>query len=519
MPINNLCTKIFGDNFKKDFLASIVVFLVAMPLCLGIAIASGTSVGAGLISGIIGGIVVGSFSGCPLQVSGPAAGLIVIVYETIKHQGIEKLGIIVLIAGILQILMGVLKLGPWFRAVSPAILQGMLSGIGISIFFSQFHIMLDKTPKESVIANIISIPEAVSSGIFPLDGSTHHLAAAIGLLTLSIILIWKFLPKKAQIIPSALVAVIAAMIVSNLFSLPIKYIELTASLADSINLISAKSFEHINLSLWISSITIAFIASAETLLTATAVDRIATNSKTDYNKEILSQGLGNTIAGAIGVLPITGVMVRSATNVQAGAVSRRSAIMHGIWILIFVALCPFALKYIPTASLAAILVYTGYKLINIEEVKRIYVFSRGEFIIWLITSISIIATNLLEGILIGIASTLIKNIYKSFTYEINVDKDPESNQINITIRGNLTFLKLPLVAHKLEELENENTINIDLSGIHFIDHACVDFLNNWSEKYIQDGGKVTIDWRSIKNVYPNSSLKKMNIKKTHRRKS
>lgn len=487
-------------TFKKDFIASIIVFLVAIPLCIGIASACGLPPAAGLISGVIGGIVVGLVSGCPLQVSGPAAGLITIVWDTLQKHGIENFGAIILLAGFIQIIIGIFRFAPWFRAVSPAIIQGMLSGIGILILTSQFHVMLDHKPSSDILKNIISIPETINKGLFPMDGSSHHLAAAIGVITLLILVFWHYVPSKYKQLPATLVAVLCAIIVANLFQLPIKYIEISGSLFDAVNLVSFESIKHLlRPDAIISAFSIAFIASAETLLSATAVDKLKLTEKTDYNKELLSQGLGNSVAGALGVLPITGVIVRSAANIQAGATSRLSSILHGVWILVFIVAFPFALAYIPTACLAAILLYTGFKLVNIPNAKTLFTLSKGEFIIYVITIAAILSTNLLEGILIGVAAGIVHQIYKLTNFNISISKGEKTI---IKMSGNLTFLRLPQFANILENLPPKQNINIIFEQINLIDHAIIDLLVGWSNRYIKRGGKVLIDWNHVKRIYP-----------------
>lgn len=497
-------------NFKKDFLASLVVFLVALPLCVGIAVACGLPPGAGISSGIIGGIVVGLFSGSPLQVSGPAAGLIIIIYEIIQKYGMESLGFIVLVSGLIQIAFGLLGWGKWFRAISPAIIQGMLSGIGISILLSQFYIMLDTFPQKTAFDNIINIPSTLLHAIAPLDGSTHHLAASMGVLTILIIALWNIIPQKYKLIPATLIAVIIVAIVSYMFQLPIKYIAISSNILGSVNLVSIGQFKNIlNYDYLIAAISIAFIASAETLLTSTALDKMSDLYKTNYNKEIFAQGIGNTLAGLIGALPITGVIVRSATNIQAGAQTRNSAIMHGIWILLFVTTLSFVFKFIPAACLAAILVYTGYKLVNIEMAKTIYSFSKGEFFVYLITIFAILSTNLLEGILIGLAIGFLKNFYKLTKFKIKVTKQP-LEKITIKITGNLTFLRLPQIAEVIENLENGKNISIIFEDTSIADHATIDLLAGWSNKYIENKGNVLIDWDALRRIYPDFGWDSLN---------
>lgn len=492
------------ENLKKDFLASFVVFLVALPLCIGIAIASGLSPLAGVLSGIIGGIVVGALSGSPLQASGPAAGLIILIYEIIQNYGIQSLGAIVLVAGLIQIIFGLLNWGKWFRAISPAIIQGMLSGIGISILLNQFYIMLDTTPQKSTFDNIIHIPGTISHAIFPMDYSTHHLAASIGILTISIIILWKYIPKKFKIIPATLAAVLATALIAFIFQLPIKYITISGNILENIHFITFEQIKAFwNLNYIIDAISIAFIASSETLLTSTAIDKMTNLYKTDYDKEIFAQGVGNAIAGLIGAIPITGVIVRSAANIEAGARTRLSTILHGIWILLFVTALPFIFKFIPAACLAAILVYTGFKLVNIKMGKTIYDLSKGEFIIYIITIVAILATNLLEGILIGLACGFIKNLSKTMQFKIKVINSPENNIVIVKIIGNLTFLRLPQIAEVIEDIEPQKNVQVNFDRVTAADHAIIDLLVGWSNRYIEDGGTVSIDWNVLKKMYPN----------------
>ena len=361
------------DSLKKDFLASVIVFLVAMPLAIGISIACGLPIYCGIISGIIGGIVVGALSGNSLQVSGPAAGLILIVVDIIHTLGIEKLFLIIFVVGLMQILFGFLSLGKWFRAISPAIIQGMLAGIGISIFLSQFHIMLDSKPQNTFIANILDLGRVIYHSVLPMNGSAHHLAAMVGLLTICIIVVWDLLPfKKLKAVPSALVAVIIASLFANFMHFDINYIQVGQNFWSEAIFIKPSLFAHIlDLKVLISALVITFIASAETLLTSTAIDKMSSKSKTDYDKEIIAQGVGNALSGVVGGLPITGVIVRSAANINADAQTRMSTILHGLWIVLFVSFFPAILNYIPISSLAAILVYTGYKLVDIQAAKHL----------------------------------------------------------------------------------------------------------------------------------------------------
>jgi MFS superfamily sulfate permease-like transporter len=302
----------FSNRFTKDFVASIVVFLVALPLCMGIAIASGVPPAAGLVTGIIGGIVAGALSGAPLQVSGPAAGLTVLVWQLVQEHGLEALGAAVVLAGAIQIAAGLLKFGQWFRAMSPAVIYGMLAGIGVLIFASQFHIMVDSAPRGGGIANLLAIPEAIYKGVFPIDGSSHHIAAAIGLVTIVGILVWtRFAPRALHMIPAPLMAAICATVLAAIMQLPIKYVNVPESLLGALTVPGAEAFAGLlNADLLIQAIALAFIASAETLLCVTAVDKMHTGTRANYDRELTAQGVGNLLCGFAGALPMTGVRER-----------------------------------------------------------------------------------------------------------------------------------------------------------------------------------------------------------------
>ena len=487
-------------NWKREFFAGFVVFLVALPLSLGISLATGASSTAGLISAIIGGIIVGLFSGCPLQVSGPAAGLITLVASAIDEHGIENLGMIVFLAGVIQLLFGYFRIGQIFRAVAPAIIQGMLTGIGIVIFASEFHLMVDDKPRESTFQNFISIPESIIKGITPYEGGTYHLAAILGSITILTILLCNFLPKKFKLVPSSLIAVVIAMLIANVFNMPVNFITIPENIFSDIHIIThAPDFSKLLDSSFLLAATImAFVASAETLLTATAVDQMHSGRRTKYNKEIFAQGIGNIIAGILGVLPISGVIVRSATNVQAGAKKRYSTIIHGILILIFILIFPNILSLIPKASLAAILVYTGYKLINFKAMRTLMNFGISELIIYFITVFGIITHGLLEGILIGLVVSVLKLLYLMTHLEVKVRyPQVDSDFIKIELKGTANFINLPTLAEEFEDIPPNRDIKIYFNHLSYIDHACLDFLISWERQYEKIGGRVYLELHTL----------------------
>lgn len=336
MAQNISVVEYYRSNFGKDAMASVVVFLVALPLCMGISIASGVPPTAGLITGIVGGLVVGLLAGSPLQVSGPAAGLTVLVWQIVQQHGLPMLGVIVLLAGLMQLAAGMMKLGQWFRAVSPAVIHGMLAGIGVLIFSSQFHVMLDSKPIGNGIDNLLGIPTALSQALSA--GGAPVEALCIGLLTITVIALWAgFAPKRLKVLPGPLVAVTVAVAVAALLQLKIKYIPDLLKNPDDINniwsVIQYPTLENLKRvfdgDIWIAAASVAFIASAETLLCASAVDQMHQGPRTKYDKELTAQGVGNAICGLLGVLPMTGVIVRSSANVDAGG--KNPHFGHSAW--------------------------------------------------------------------------------------------------------------------------------------------------------------------------------------------
>lgn len=386
----------------SDLLASLVVFLVALPLCLGIAIASGVPPALGLVTGIIGGLVVGCLQGSPISVSGPAAGLTVIVAGIVADGGVVLLSAVGLAAGVLQIAAGLAGSGRWFRAVPPALIHGMLAGIGVLIVASQSHVMVDDEPAGHGLENIVRLPGAVLA-IFR-GGATHTEAALIGLLTIGSLLAWKrFAPAALRLVPATLVGVGIATLVTNVAGLPIARVDIPGGVFSATEFFSADALRLLGrLETWSTAFALAVVASAETLLCVGAIDRMAGAGATDYDRELRAQGVGNTLCGLLGALPMTAVIVRSSTNLAAGARTRASTIFHGTWLLALVGLAPWVLQYVAVSSLAAVLVYTGWKLIDRTALAELRRQGGSELTVYAATLGAIVVTDLLIGIVIGV---------------------------------------------------------------------------------------------------------------------
>lgn len=490
-------------SYGRELLASVVVFLVALPLCMGIAIASGVPPALGLITGIAGGLVVGFLAGSPLQVSGPAAGLAVIVWELVQQHGIAALGPIVLAAGALQVAAGLLKWGQYFRAVAPPVIYGMLGGIGVLIFASQFHVMVDASPRGSGIVNLVSIPSAIYRAFAPPDGTNHHLAAIVGLITIAAIVAWtRFRPARLAFLPAPLVAVAVGVVTAYTGGFQIKYVDVPSNLLDAIVWPTRDSLALLGSpAIWGSAAALALIASAETLLCAVAVDRMHTGVRTNFDRELQAQGVGNIVCGLAGALPMTGVIVRSSANVQAGATTRASAILHGVWLLAFVAALPGVLRLMPTASLAAVLVYTGYKLVNVDNIKAVRKYGNAPLGIYAATLIGIVATDLLTGVLIGIGLSIVRLIYTLTHSEIELDLSEDRKRADLRLAGAVTFLALPRLAAVLDRVPTPIQLHIRLEELRHIDHACLDAIHAWGQQHEPAGSTLAVEWQDLVKKY------------------
>ncbi|ATY34380.1 SulP family inorganic anion transporter [Sphingomonas psychrotolerans] len=478
----------------RDLTASVVVFLVAMPLCMGIAIASGVPPEKGLITGIIGGIVVGALAGSPLQVSGPAAGLAVIVFELVRDQGLSALGPILMLAGLIQVVAGIFRLGGWFRAISPAVVHGMLAGIGVLIVIGQFHVLFDEKPLSSGLENLMAMPGRLL-GLSP-DLRAAELALILGLTTIAVMIGWeKLRPASLKLVPGALLGVVAATMVAWLLGLDVTKVAVPENIAAAVSLPQSGFLSQFaNPAVLTAALAIAFIASAETLLSAAAVDRMHDGVRTDYNKELRAQGVGNLLCGAAGALPMTGVIVRSSANVQAGATTRLSAILHGVWILGFVALLPWLLREIPMAALGAVLVVTGMRLVNFNHARHLLKdYGVLPALIWAVTLTLVVAEDLLTGVLVGIALSLLELLPHVRRLKLKVDAHDDADGRTISLVGAATFVALPRLSAKLDAVPGGAPVRLDLTRCSAVDHTCAELLRDWSARRRASGSEVAFD--------------------------
>lgn len=458
-----------------DFAASLVVFLVALPLCVGVAVASGVPAELGVVTGIVGGIVVGLLPGSTMQVSGPAAGLTVVVADAVDQHGLATLGVIVLGAGLLQILLGLSRLGTWFRAISPSVVQGMLGGIGLVLILGQIYPVGGLPQPDTTGEKFSGIPDLV---VRTFTSATGLSGIGLAVLTLVLIGVWKKAPAQARVVPGALVAVVAASAVAALTAAPVSEVEV-GSLLGAINTPSASAWGDFFAPAVLGSIlTFALIASAESLFSAAAVDRMHDGPKTQYNKELVAQGAGNSVCGLLGALPMTAVIVRSSANVQAGARTKASRVLHGVWLLLFVIALPGVLGFLPEAVLAALLIQAGWKLLELRSAVELARNNRGEAFVLVLTMTMIVATDLLIGTLTGLAAAVIKAAIEMS--RLSVRSEHENERVRVELGGNATFLRLPRLLDQLEQVPAGRDVQVDMTSVRHLDQACHQAVTDWA---------------------------------------
>ncbi|MEV0246383.1 bifunctional SulP family inorganic anion transporter/carbonic anhydrase [Nocardia sp. NPDC050712] len=462
---------------RHDLPASIVVFLVALPLSLGIAVASGAPVAAGLIAAVIGGIVAGLIGGSTLQVSGPAAGLTVVVAESINKFGWGTTCFIVVAAGVLQILFGLSRIARAALAVAPVVVHAMLAGIGLTIALQQIHVLLGGSSRSSAWNNIVDLPGQLLN--------LHGGDVFVGGVVIAIMLGWKYMPSQIRVVPGPLVAVVAATVLALLLPTGAERIVLDGSLFDAIGLPEIPSGGWSAIAVMV--LTIALIASVESLLSAVAVDKMHSGPRTNFDRELIGQGSANVLSGMVGGLPITGVIVRSATNVQAGARSRASTVLHGLWILLFSVALAGLVQQIPLAALAGLLIVIGMQLVKLAHIRLAR--RTGDLLVYVVTIGGVVFLNLLEGVIIGLALAFVLLLWRVVRVAIVAAQIPASQRWLVTIDGSCTFLALPKLSSQLAKVPDDADVTVEMT-VDFLDHAAFDALSEWVRHQESHGGSV-----------------------------
>ena len=517
---------------KNDLPASIVVFFVALPLCLGIALASGAPLFSGLIAGIVGGIIVGALSGSHIGVSGPAAGLAAIVLTAIGALGgFQNFLLAVVIGGLIQLLFGILKAGVIGYYFPSSVIKGMLTGIGIIIILKQIpHFFgYDEDPEgdfaffqvdgENTFSEIINAFNYISPG-----------STVIALIGLGILILWeRVLKKRAKIfelVQGPLVAVIVGILFylvtqnneslgiasQNLVSVPVP-----EDAASFFGQFSFPNFAAIgNPEIWITAFTIALVASLETLLCVEATDKLDPHKRvTPTNRELLAQGTGNIISGFIGGLPITQVIVRSSANVQSGGQTKLSAIIHGFFLLISIILIPRLLNMIPLSVLAAILFLVGYKLAKPTLFKTMYQLGWKQFVPFMVTVLGIIFTDLLVGIGLGLGVGIVVILIKSYqnSHFLHIeDRSNGKHKIKMTLAEEVTFFNKGAILKELDSLPKYSYLELDVRKTRYLDNDIIEILQDFSRKAIERNIDIKLVSERGEVENPDSYLEFFNLK-------
>lgn len=488
-------------NLKSDFSSGLVVFLVALPLCLGIALASGAPPLAGIIAGVIGGIVVGSFSKSHLSVSGPAAGLTAIVLTAITELGAFDVFLLsVLIAGAMQLVLGFLKAGTISNYFPNNVIEGMLAGIGVIIILKQIpHAVGYDADFEG--DQSFSQPDGQNtfSELLALIDHVHYGAILITAISLAILILWPKIPvvKDIKFIPPALVAVATGIILNEVFlssgnSLAIQPEHLVTlpvpnSLAEFQAMFQMPDFTAIsNSKVWITGATIAVVASIETLLCIEAADRMDAQKRyTDTNAELRAQGIGNIASSLLGGLPLTSVVVRTSANNAAGAKSKMSTIIHGTLLMICVISIPALLNKIPLATLAAVLLLVGYKLAKPSMFVHFWQRGKYQFIPFIATFAGVVFTDLLKGVALGIAISIIFILRGNLkrAYDFRKEQYTDGDVIHIDLAQEVSFLNKAAIKSTLAEIPEGAKVIIDASDTVYIAHDVLDLIHEF--KYIR----------------------------------
>ncbi|MFB7590381.1 SulP family inorganic anion transporter [Streptomyces sp. NPDC056169] len=468
-----------------DLSASVAVFLIALPLSLGIALATGAPLQAGLVAAAVGGIVAGRFGGSPLQVSGPAAGLTVVTAELIQRYGWRTTCAITVLAGLAQLALSALRVARSALAVSPAIVHGMLAGIGVTIAVAQLHIVLGGTPQSSTVDNVLGLPAQLAR--------IHPSALAISALTVTVLLSWPKLPGRVgrlvRKVPAALVAVAGATAVAVVAGLAVPRVDLPSWSSHALPGLP----EGPVLGIAAGVLTITLVTSVQSLLSAVAVDKLVAARadlgrsvpRSHLDRELAGQGAANVVSGVLGGLPVAGVAVRSVANVSAGAVSRASTMLHGLWVVLAALLLVPVLDLIPLAALAALVMVVGIQMVSITHIRTVT--RHREVVVYAVTLAGVVLVGILEGVALGIAVAIAVAMHR--LARTRISREERDGRQLLHVRGQLTFLAVPRLSRALHQLPQGSHVVVELDG-SFMDHAAYETLSEWTAGHLARGGTV-----------------------------
>ncbi|MER0241604.1 bifunctional SulP family inorganic anion transporter/carbonic anhydrase [Streptomyces sp. HSW2009] len=472
---------------RRDLSASVVIFLIAIPLSLGLALATGAPPQAGLIAAVAGGILAGLLGGAPLQVSGAATGLVVVTADLVGRYGWPATCAITVLAGLLQIALGALRVARAALAISPAIVHGMLAGIGVVIAIGQLRVLLAEHPDGSTVDNLTALPGEL---LHP-----HTSALVVGLATVAVLVGWPRLPGRAgqlvRLVPAPLAAVAAGTALSGMLTVP--RVDLPALRLHGLPQLPDGPV----LGVVAAVLTVTLVASMESLLSAVAIDRMqgpdpgARAAPTRLDRELSGQGVANVASGLLGGLPVAGGAMRSSANVKAGAASRWSTVLHGCWVLLCAGLLAGALEWIPVAALAALVMMVGVRMVNFAHIKHVR--RHREFPVYAVTVTSVVCCGVLPGVAIG-GVVAIGIAFRRLTHT-QITTAGEADCLRVRVSGQLTFLAVPRLSRMLGQLPPRRSVVVELHG-SFMDHAAYDAIQSWARRYRAAGGWVQLGGRA-----------------------
>ncbi|MDT9699505.1 SulP family inorganic anion transporter [Streptomyces sp. P17] len=473
-----------------DVSASIAVFLIALPLSLGIALATGAPLQAGLVAAAVGGLVAGRLGGSPLQVSGPAAGLTVVTADLIQRYGWRTTCAITVLAGLTQLGLGCLRVARTALAVSPAIVHGMLAGIGVTIAVAQLHIVLGGTPQSSVPDNLRALPAQLAD--------LHPAALSVSALTLALLLLWPRIPGRAgrllRKVPAALIAVAGATAAASLTGLRLPKVDLPSWSSHAL----AGLPEGPVLGIVAAVLTTTLVCSVQSLLGAVAADKLVAGrpglpahvGRSDLHRELLGQGAANIVSGGLGGLPVAGVAVRTSANVHSGAVSRNSTMLHGVLVVVAALLMVPILELIPLASLAALVMAVGIQMVSLHHIRTVT--RHREALVYAVTTAGVVFLGVLEGVTLGIAVAVAVSLHR--LARTHITHDEKEGVHHVHVRGQLTFLAVPRLSRALHLVPQGTPAVVELDG-SFMDHAAYETLQDWQNAHTARGGSVELTGR------------------------
>jgi len=494
------------SSLKTDTLSGIVVFLVALPLCLGIAVASGASAFSGIITGVIGGLIVGYLSGSHVSVSGPAASLIAIVIVAIQDLGFEAFLVAGVLAGVFQLVLGFAKAGTFSNYIPSGVIQGMLSGIGLIIIFKEIpHTIGYDKEHEGDFFNYSLTDSADTGYIYEIIHSlnfAHSGAIIVTLISIGILMAFNKVPslKKIKFLPGALVAVVVGVVLNEVFRVlspglhisgdHLVELPVSGSVDEFIGQFSFPDFTAIsNSDIWLTAVTIAAVASIATLLTIEAGDRLDPHKRySNGNTELKAQGIGNILSSLLGGLPMTSVIVRTSANIDAGARTKFSAIFHGFLLLLTVILIPGLLNKIPMASLAAILLMIGLKLASYKVFKKMWGIGKYHFIPFMVTTIGVVSLDLLKGVGLGLAvsSIFILHGNMKLAYFFKKEEHKEGEDIHIDLAQEVSFLNKAAIKQTLAHLPKNSKVIINAENTVYIDYDVMELIKDFNDNGSKD---------------------------------